>query len=714
MELLREIFITILNMSVAAGIVILVILLLRLLFRKTPRKYLYALWLAAAFRLVCPWSVESGISLFNMEVFEPVQTEGNAQVWLVPEQMLEQQDQPEEEQAQAAQEGQPEETQAQAAQEDQTGEAQVQAAQEGQPEEEQTQAARQDQAEAASGTGFPASPLDILALVWIAGTVAFLGYEMVCWLRIRRLTFQAVRFEDDVYECDAIPSPFVMGIFRPVLYLPFGLSDEERTMILLHERCHIRRKDHIVKFVSMLLLAVYWFHPLVWAAFRFMSADMEMSCDDCVMERMGTGSKEEYSRCLLGLAVNRQPSAGILAFGESAVKARVKNILRFRKRSGFVRRTTAVCGIVLLAVLVTNGTGPGSGLSYGGYVRSGSLENPTEQLSAGIDYRMDRRSESAAFYCELWVDGELAGYRLIDVFEIGDGENRLPAEGTFVLERTLDLEDTARWAMDTRLSVAGFPAGVSRTIGSVSLSGSEPGGFMEDFCVEERAEKRALSHEDDIVLAAFHLARDYPDGTASVYGVSAEELSDRNSGAYWQNDLQRTNGGELIWRMAVSERTAEELEAAYAVPPAVKIMQEAATPYIGDNAADMDALNAVYVQELGAFELILQTESEPYGLTLAFQEECADPDAWNQKMQTKAVLLLALIDNAEQIRWTYPKETENGEIQTAIGMMDLETAQEITGTEDIKSCADDAQMLADLWMCAAGTKLFDRYTAGAL
>ena len=84
------------------------------------------------------------------------------------------------------------------------------------------------------------------------------------------------------------------------------------------------------------------------------------------------------------------------------------------------------------------------------------------------------------------------------------------------------------------------------------------------------------------------------------------------------------------------------------------------------------------------------------------------------KMQTKAVLLLALIDNAEQIRWTYPKETENGEIQTAIGMMDLETAQEITGTEDIKSCADDAQMLADLWMRAAGTKLFDRYTAGAL
>ena len=245
------------------------------------------------------------------------------------------------------------------------------------------------------------------------------------------MTCQAVLLEENIYECGSIGSPFVMGIRKPKIYIPFRLTAEERMMILLHEQCHIRRKDHLVKLLAVLILSVYWFHPLVWIAFRCMSADMEMSCDEMVLERLGSGGKEDYSRCLLGFAVQSHTAPGILAFGESSVKSRVKNILKFRKRGALFGTAAVLVCAALAVLLLTNGTGQQPSLTYKRGVQR--RFPPGDGLGRARDgYSLDGRTRTVAFYRELWLDGALAGCQLLDVREVG--EDAFPGNGSLTLE----------------------------------------------------------------------------------------------------------------------------------------------------------------------------------------------------------------------------------------------------------------------------------------
>lgn len=394
MAWIREVFLTVLNMSVTAGITILVILAVRAVFRKAPRKYLYVLWLVAALRLVCPWAPESRMSLFNLNLLQPAESAGGAQMWYAPAEAETSggntgedvaggdqnsgaaADIPSSEgiqRADAAENGSGtagtaslHETHGQQAQEDQSR---------------QQTAGQQNQTQQSSSSGaavqetarkmFPGG-FTVLCKVWLTGIAVSLLYQILCWRRVRKRTGQAVLLEENIYECDSIGSPFVMGIRRPKIYIPFRISEEQRGMILLHEQCHIRRKDHLVKLFAVLILAVYWFHPLVWIAFRCMSADMEMSCDEMVLERLGSGGKEDYSRCLLGFAVQKHTAPGILAFGESSVKSRVKNILKFRKRGALFGAAAVLVCAALAVLLLTNGTGQQPALTYSGENRAGS------------------------------------------------------------------------------------------------------------------------------------------------------------------------------------------------------------------------------------------------------------------------------------------------------------------------------------------------------
>ncbi len=174
--------------------------------------------------------------------------------------------------------------------------------------------------------------LPILAVLWVAGMIVILAYGIASYVNCKKLVRQAVKLKKNVWECDRISSPFVLGILSPQIYIPFHVEEEERKYILAHERYHIRRRDYLIKPFAFALLMVYWINPLAWLAFHLMSQDMEMSCDEAVLERYGNKIKKSYSTSLLSFAQERkQYSFAPIAFGEADAKKRIRNVLRFKK-----------------------------------------------------------------------------------------------------------------------------------------------------------------------------------------------------------------------------------------------------------------------------------------------------------------------------------------------------------------------------------------------
>lgn len=320
---LSHLFIQILNMSITASWCILAVLLLRLLFRKAPRKYLYMLWILAAFRLLCPVSVSTEFSLFNLERFErnaPETSVGEMRYILTDRDF---------------------------GPELATGSETVDAMF-------NARIPHQIQRFSPSFGKLSGGTLKLFTGIWAAGMLVFLIYYVVSAGKLKRSVRMAVRSnEEDVYECDSLPSPFVWGIFSPRIYVPCGLDNRQRELVLLHERYHIRRKDHLVKLLAFVLLAVYWFSPLAWVGWFSMCRDMEMSCDEKVLELLGEEEKKEYSRTLLSLAADIPGGRMPLAFGENDVKSRVKHALRFKKPG---RWAGVLAAAILAAVLLAFGT----------------------------------------------------------------------------------------------------------------------------------------------------------------------------------------------------------------------------------------------------------------------------------------------------------------------------------------------------------------------
>ncbi|MDR3209522.1 MAG: M56 family metallopeptidase, partial [Oscillospiraceae bacterium] len=174
------------------------------------------------------------------------------------------------------------------------------------------------------------------------------------YIRLRRRVSLAVRAEDNVYETDRIASPFVLGLFRPRIYVPTGLESPRYAHILAHERTHIRRRDPHTAALAYLALALHWFNPLVWAAYTLMLRDMESSCDEAVLRSAGEDIRREYSAALLSVASVRRGLPIPLAFGEQGVKERIQNVLNFKKPSRIITFTAALLGLVLTVGLVLN------------------------------------------------------------------------------------------------------------------------------------------------------------------------------------------------------------------------------------------------------------------------------------------------------------------------------------------------------------------------
>ncbi len=299
---MTAVFLYVVNASLAGGIAILAVTVMRLFLRKAPKRWSYLLWIAPALRLFWPVGITVPFSLFSVPV------KGTGAFTTLD-----------------------------------FGTA-VQEALAGSPVSE------------ASGTLPLASQTEtILSIVWGAGVLVIITIGILQYLSVRRRVTDAVIMATGIYESDRIDSPFILGIWRPRIYLPVGLQENTLEYVLAHEQIHLTRKDHWFKLLAAFLVAIHWFNPLVWTAFYLMSHDMEMSCDEAVLRKSHAHSAsptaKAYGEALLSIASREGRNAPILlAFGESAVKKRILNVLQW-KRSG--KRMSAV--LALLCVLFVIG-----------------------------------------------------------------------------------------------------------------------------------------------------------------------------------------------------------------------------------------------------------------------------------------------------------------------------------------------------------------------
>ncbi len=342
---MENLFFTVVGMSLTGSFVILFVLLARLALRKAPKIFSYALWAVVLFRLLCPFTRDSAFSLLPSAqmVYADGRGGGTDQVIQI-----------------------------------QTGIPSVDRPvndflvdhpyQQGQP-----VVIGGDSEENLAPVINQLGPVPdwrtVPAAIWLAGFAVLMGYSLISLLRLRWKLIGAVPLEGErnVRLADHISSPFVLGVIRPKIYLPSGLSEGERDYILLHERTHIRRGDHILRALAWLALAVHWFNPLVWLAFYLAGKDMEMSCDETVLERMGRDIRADYSTSLLRLSQGGRLPAGPLAFGGSGFQSRIKNVLKYKKPAFWVAPLALVGVLGLWVALATNpgySSGPGRPIDF--------------------------------------------------------------------------------------------------------------------------------------------------------------------------------------------------------------------------------------------------------------------------------------------------------------------------------------------------------------
>lgn len=311
---MEMIFLNVFNRSLAAGWLILAVIVVRFLLKKAPRRLSCVLWAVVAVRLLCPFFPASSFSLIPSG--ETISAEA---VRFAP--------------APAIDSGIPALNEAL---NPMIGE------------------------RFAPAPGTSVNPLYIwtavAGIVWLVGVAVMAGYALLGSLRMRSVVREAVPLEsgaalpDNVWLCDAVRSPFILGIVRPKIYLPSGITREQMLCILAHEQAHVERLDHCLKPFGWLLLSVYWFHPLVWIAYMLFCRDLELACDEKVVGGMDLDGRKAYSHALLACSLQRKMIFSYpLAFGEIGVRERVKGILHYRKPAGWLA-AVAVLACVAVAV----------------------------------------------------------------------------------------------------------------------------------------------------------------------------------------------------------------------------------------------------------------------------------------------------------------------------------------------------------------------------
>ena len=308
---MAAVFLKLLNLSISASWLVLAVLVLRLVSKRSPKWMNVLLWGIVALRLVLPFSIESALSLIpsaetlSPEVvrFDPAPTITSGVEFI------------------------------------------------------------DNAVNPSLSESFAAAPLasvnplyvwtEIAGWVWLIGLGAMLLYALVSYLRLRWRVSVSLPIQDRIYLCDAISSPFILGVVKPRIYLPSGLDEVQQQNVLSHERAHLARRDHWWKPLGFALLAVYWFNPVLWLAYALLCRDIELACDERVIRTMDESAVKTYSTVLLACSMPRKAAITCpLAFGEVGVKERVKNALHYKKPAFWVvAASVAVCVVVAVCFL---------------------------------------------------------------------------------------------------------------------------------------------------------------------------------------------------------------------------------------------------------------------------------------------------------------------------------------------------------------------------
>ena len=312
---MTDLFITLINMSVTASWLVLAVVVLRFLLKKAPKWLNTVLWAFVGFRLVCPFSFESIFSLIPSTD-------------TVPHDIIY---------------------------------SQSPTIHSGIPSLNSTVKPIISETFAPDVTN-SINPLQVVlfvaVIVWILGILAMLIYTAVSFFRLNAKVREGVVLKDNIWLCDRIETPFILGLFKPRIFLPSGMAESDIDYVIAHENAHLRRRDHWWKPLGFILLTVYWFNPVMWVAYILLCRDIELACDEKVIKEMGAESKKPYSEALINCSVSRRiVSACPLAFGETGVKGRIKSVLSYKKPTLWVIIVAVISCIVVAVCFLTNPQG---------------------------------------------------------------------------------------------------------------------------------------------------------------------------------------------------------------------------------------------------------------------------------------------------------------------------------------------------------------------
>lgn len=362
---MSEFFLKIINMSISGGWTVLAVFLLRLLLKKAPKWIAVLLWGIVGIRLLFPISIESIFSLIpSAETFTERTISGpsfNVQTGISPI---------------------------------------------------DTRVNDYLSSRYFEGVTVPANnganTITILSVVWVIGIIALLAYVVFSYRRLCRKVETAVLLRDNIFQSENVFSPFILGVVRPKIYLPFGLSEQNAQCVIAHEQAHISRKDHWWKPIGFLILTIHWFNPLIWLGYVLLCRDIELACDEKVVKEWNTEQRADYSQALLTCSVNRRMiSASPLAFGEVGVKNRVKSVLNYKKPAFWIILIAIAASIAAGVCFLTN---PKTSISdelavfFDGQIAEYHLCENSKSNYAVMDYEIlgiDETSDKVTAY--MWV-----------------------------------------------------------------------------------------------------------------------------------------------------------------------------------------------------------------------------------------------------------------------------------------------------------------------
>ena len=309
---MNELFLKIINMSISASWLVLAVLILRFVLKKAPKWINVLLWGIVAIRLICPFSFESPLSLIPSAETIPLNigmdttptiNSGISAINNAVNPIISQSNTP----------------------------------------------------MAGASVNLLQITIGIYEYIWIFGMIALALYTAISYWRLHRKVDTAVRYKDNIFQSENVSSPFVFGIIKPRIYLPFKMNGQDLEHVVAHEHAHIRRKDHWWKPFGFLLLTIHWFNPLMWMAYVLLCRDIELACDEKVIKELGNEQRGDYTQALVACSVNRRMIAACpLAFGEVSVKERVKSVMNYKKPAFWVIIISVIVCVGVAVCFLTN------------------------------------------------------------------------------------------------------------------------------------------------------------------------------------------------------------------------------------------------------------------------------------------------------------------------------------------------------------------------